>query len=169
MKFFRKRKWTHNRLKCLKMHHLHPFFRNVLGEVPGPHPVPHPSSKGIFPNAYTPPYRFEVGLQPPPAVDLVSGSIIDNAMYIFNAILLKIQLSLSEFKGFIYTADCTILHNFFKIFSGEAPRTPTKKGGDTPPVPSPLGPSGLEQNPPRLCSESATGWKWIFWLRYNWN
>ena len=32
-------------------------------------------------------------------------------------------------KGFIYTPDCTILHPFFKIFSGEAPRTPTNGRG----------------------------------------
>ena len=32
-------------------------------------------------------------------------------------------------KGFIYTPDCTILQHFFKIFSGEAPRTPTNRRG----------------------------------------
>ena len=79
-KFFRKRKWTRNRLKCLRMHHLHPFFEKFLGEVPGP--IPYPSCKGIFPITPKSPYRSEVGLKVPPAVDLVSGSIIDYARYI---------------------------------------------------------------------------------------
>ena len=57
----------------------------------------HPRCKGIFPYTQTTPHRSDVGLQPPPVVDLVSGSVTDNAMYIFNAILLKIQLSLSVF------------------------------------------------------------------------
>ena len=124
------------------MHHLHPFFQKISQGGPQT-PPPNKVAKGIFPNAPTSPYCSEVGLQPPPTVDLVSRSIIDNAMYIFNAILLKIQLSL---KGFIYTPDCTILHHFFKIFLGEAPEPPTT-AGDTPPVPSPLGPSGLEKTP----------------------
>ena len=50
-------------------------------------------------------------------------------------------------KDFICTPDCTILHHFFKIFSGEA-HEPPPTGGDTPPVPSPLGLSGLEKTPP---------------------
>ena len=50
MKFCRKRKWTHNRLKRLGMHHVHPFSENFVGEVPGHLPQ----------------------LQPPPAMELLS-------------------------------------------------------------------------------------------------
>ena len=49
-------------------------------------------------------------------------------------------------KCFIYTPDCTILHHFFSNFLGEAPEHPLT-GGDTPPVPFPPGPSGLEKTP----------------------
>ena len=41
MKFFRKRKETRNRLKCLRMHHLHPFFsKNFSGRSRTPPPLP---------------------------------------------------------------------------------------------------------------------------------
>ena len=61
MKFFGK-KWTRNRLKCLRIHHLHPFFlsKNFPGRSPEPPPPP-PRCKTIFPNAPTPPHRPEVG------------------------------------------------------------------------------------------------------------
>ena len=132
MKFFSKRKWTRNRLKSLRMHHLHPFFfEKFLGEVPPP------SCKGIFPNAPTSPYRSEVGLQPPPTVDLVSRSIFDNAMYIFNAILLKTQLSLSELKRLYLHSRLHHFAPFFQNFlgGGEAPRTPTNGTGTPLPYP----------------------------------
>ena len=58
-------------------------------------------------------------------------------------------------KGFIYTPDCTILHHFFKIFSGEAPRTPTNGRGH-PSRTLPTRPFGPRENPPRLSSGSAT-------------
>ena len=77
--------------------------------------------KAIFPNAPTPPHRPEVGLQPPPVVDIVSGiprSVTDNAMYSFNAILLKIQLSLSEFKRQkLHSRLHHFASFFFKIFT----------------------------------------------------
>ena len=122
---------------------------------------PEPPPRGIFPHGPTPPpppNRSKIGIRPPPAVHLVSGFVTDNAMYIFNATLLKIQLSLSEFiKHFICTPDCTSLHHFFKCFLGGGPRTPTN-GRDTPPVPSPLGTSGLENAPPPSQVE--------FWIRH---
>ena len=58
-----------------------PFFRKIPRR--DPRAPPHPNCKGIFPNEPTPPHRSEVGLQPIPAVDIVSGSVTDNAMYIF--------------------------------------------------------------------------------------
>ena len=49
------------------------------------------------------------------------------------------------------------MHNFASFFQNflGGPEPPPK-GGDTPPVPYPLGPSGLETPPPRLSSGSAT-------------
>ena len=59
------------------------FSKNFSGRSPEPPPQ---SCEEIFPLAPTPPRRSNIGLQP--AVHLVSGSVTDNAMYIFNAILL---------------------------------------------------------------------------------
>ena len=146
------------------MHHLHPFLRKFSWRSPGPDPHPHPSSEEIFPHAPTPPHRSKIGIQPSPEVDLqvASGSVTDNAMYIFNAILLKIQLSLSEFKRLYLHSRLhhfTSIIFFFKIFSGEAPRTPTNGRGVGRGHPSHTlhTPSGLENPPPRLSSGSATG------------
>ena len=69
-------------------------------------------------------------------------------MYIFNAILLKIQLSLSEFKRLYLHSRLHHFASFFPKFSRGRPPEPPPTGGDTPPVPSPLGPSGLEKTPP---------------------
>ena len=55
------------------------FFRKISRGGPR---TPHPSCKGIFPNAPTTPHLSDVGLQPPSVVDLVSGSVTENAMYI---------------------------------------------------------------------------------------
>ena len=65
MKFFRKRKWTRNRLKCLRLHHLHPFFRKKSRGGPQTSPSSVCSYIGIFPNAPTTLHRSNVGLQPP--------------------------------------------------------------------------------------------------------
>ena len=129
------------------MHHLHPFFsKNFSGRSPPP------SCKGIFPNAPTSPYRSEVGLQPPPTVDLVSRSIIDNAMYIFNAILLKIQLSLSEFKRLYLHSRLHHFAPFFQNFLGGGPPNPHQREG----TPLPYPPHSALEKTPRLTSGSAT-------------
>ena len=75
-------------------------------------------------------------------------------MYIFNAILLKIQLSLSEFKRLYLHSR---LHYFFKISSGEAPQTPTNgRGHPSRTLPTrPFGPR--EPPPPRWTYGSTTG------------
>ena len=149
MKFFRKRKWTRNRLKSLRMHHLHPFFSKNFS------PPPPPVAKGY---SLTHPHRRiapEVGLQSPPTVDIVSRSIIDNAMYIFNAILLKIQLSLSEFKRLYLHSRLHHFAPFFQNFLGEVPRPPPT-GGDTLPYPPHSALRASRTPPPRLTSGSAT-------------
>ena len=46
------------------------FFSNIFSGR-SPETPPQPNCKGIFPNVRTPPYRSEVGLQPPPLVNLV--------------------------------------------------------------------------------------------------
>ena len=118
--------WTRNRLKCLRMHHLHPFFEKFLGEVPG----------YLFDTGWgTPPHRSDVGLQPPPAVDLVSGSVSDNAMYIFDAILLKIQLSLSEFKRLYLHSRLHHFASFFQNFLEGGPPNPHQQEGTPLPYP----------------------------------
>ena len=128
------------------MHHLHPFFRKIS---------PPPSCKGIFPNAPTSPYRNEVGLQPPPTVDLVSRSIIDNAIYIFNAILLKIQLSLSEFKRLYLHSRLHHFAQFFQNFLGGGPPNPHQREGTPLPYP-PHSALRASRKPPRFTSGSAT-------------
>ena len=122
------------------MHHLRPFFEIFLWEVPG---TPPPSCEGIFPHAPTPPRRSKIGLQP--AVHLVSGSVTDNVMYIFNAILLKIQLSLSEFKRLYLHPRLHHFASFFQNFLGGDPPNPHQREG--PPLPYPPQVSGLEKTP----------------------
>ena len=125
MKFFRKRKWTRNRLKCLRLHHLHPFFEKFLGEVPGHTPVAKGYSLTHKQRHIAPMLVFN----PPPVVDLVIGSVTDNAMYNFNAILLKIQLSLSEFKMLYLHSRLHHFASFFQNFLGRDPPTPTNGRG----------------------------------------
>ena len=124
------------------MHHICICFsKNFSGRSPDPHPV-------AIGYSLTHSYRHNtlIGLQPPPAVHLVFRSVTDNAMYIFNAILLKINLSLSEFKRLYLHPRLHHFAYFFQNFHG--PPEPPPTGGDTPPVPSPLGTSGLEKTPP---------------------
>ena len=121
-----------------------PFFRKISRRDP---PCPHPNCKGIFPNEPTPPHRFEVGLQPTPEVDIVSGSVTDNAMYIFNAILLKIQLSLGEFKRLYLHPRLHHFASFFQNFLGGGPPNPHQREGT--PLPSlPTRPFGPQETPP---------------------
>ena len=126
------KQWKKMDTQSAKMSQNAPFASFFSKIFSGRSPDPHPSCKGIFPNAYTPPYRSEVGLQPPPAVDQVSGSIIDGAMYFLMQSLLKIQLSLSEFKRLIYTPDWS----FFQNFLGEAPNPHQRKGGPSRTLPT---------------------------------
>ena len=121
------------------MHHLHPFFEIFLGEDPRTPPPP-PSCEGY---SLTHPHRRAA----PRLVYLNSGSVTDNVMYIFNAILLKIQLSLSEFKRLFLHPRLHHFASFFQNFLGGGPPNPHQQEGDTPPVPSPLSPSGLEKTP----------------------
>ena len=58
------------------------FFRKISRGGPCRDPL-QTRCKKLFQNAPTPPHRaeaHEVGLQPPPVVDLDSGSVTDNAM-----------------------------------------------------------------------------------------
>ena len=64
-------------------------------------------------------------------------------------------------KDFICTPDYTISHHFFKIFSGETPRTPTNGRGH-PSRTLPTRPFVPRENPPRLSSGSATVYPRIF-------
>ena len=99
----------------------------------------------MFLNAPAQPYRSEVGLQPPPAVDLASGSIIDNATYIFNAILVKIQLSLSEFKRLYLHSRLHHFAPFSKVSRGRLPLPPKGRGHSSRALPT--RPFWLRENP----------------------
>ena len=125
--FFRKRKWTRNRQKWSQNAPFASLFRKISRGGPRNPPL-HPDAKGYSLThthsrtaprlVYTPP--------PPPltAVHLVSGSVTDNAMYIFNAILLKIQLSLSEFKRLYLHPRLHHFASFFQNFLGGGPPNP---------------------------------------------
>ena len=90
-----------------------------------------------------------------PAVDLASGSIIDNVH--FGAILLKDTCSLSKLKRLDLHSRLHHFASFFPNFLGGGPPNPHLQEGRPLPYPPPLGPSGLENPPPRLASGSATG------------
>ena len=117
-------KWSQN------APYLHPFFEKFLEEVPGPQP----SCDRVFPHALTPPHHLDWSTTP-------SGSVPTCSFWIrhwqcnvyFNAILLKIKsISLSEFNRLYLHPDCTILHHFFKIFSGRPPEPPPTGGTPLP-------------------------------------
>ena len=151
MKFFRIRKWTRNRLKCLRLHHLHPFFEKFLGEVPGLTPVAKGYSLTHKQRRIAPMLVFN----PPPVVDLVSGSVTDNAMYIFNAILLKIQLSLSGFKRLYLHSRLHHFASFFQNFLGGGPPNPHQREG-TPLLCPPHSALRASRKPPQVA----------FWIRH---
>ena len=152
MKFFRKRKWTRNRLKMSQTAPFASFFRKFSRGGPR---TPPPPCKGIFPNAQTTPHRSDVGLQPPLVVDLVSGSVTDNAMYIFNAILLKIQLSLSEFKRLYLHSRLHHFASFFQNFLGGGHPNPHQREGTPLPCP-PHSALRASRKPPQIA----------FWIRH---
>ena len=59
------------------------FSKNFSGRSPEP-PPPAKLRRDIpLTHSWTPMHRSKIGLQPPPAVHLVSGSVTDNATYIF--------------------------------------------------------------------------------------
>ena len=93
--------------------------------------------------------------KPPPAVHLVFGSVTDNAMYIFNAILLKINLSLSEFKRLYLHPRLHHFASFFQNFLGGGPPNPHQREGTPLPYP-PHSALWASRKPPRLSSGSAT-------------
>ena len=148
MKFCRKRKWTHNRLKRLRMHHVHPFSENFVGEVPG----------------HLPQLQRDIPLRTHTAVSPRGWSLTPSGngttlLYIFNATFLKIQCTakLSEFKRlYLYS----ILHHFAPFFQnflggGGAPPNPRQREGAPIPYPPPR-PFGPPDPPsPRLSSGSA--------------
>ena len=140
MKFFRKRKWTRNRLKCLRIHHLHFFSKKIPGRSK------HVAKRYSLTHHHTTasPRGREVGLQPPPVVDLLCS------FWIRHWQCNVIQLSWSEFKRLYLHSRLHHFASFIQNFLGGAPPPPEPPptGGDTPPVPSPLGPSGLEKPPP---------------------
>ena len=125
---------------------MHPFFENFLGEVPGPPPPSH--TKRDIPSS-------EIGLQPPPAVHQVSGSFTDNAMHILNAILLKIQLSLSEFKRLHLHPRLHHFASFFQNFLGGGPPNPHQREGTPLPYP-PHSALRASRKPPQV----------EFWIRH---
>ena len=117
------------------------FFEKFLGEVPDPAPLQRD--------------RSDVRLQPPSVVDLVCGSVTDNAMYIFNAILLKIQQSLSELKRLHLHSRLHHFVSFFQNFLGGGPPNPHRREGTPLPYP-PHSALRDSRKPPRLRSGSAT-------------
>ena len=133
------------------------FSKIFSGRSPDPPPPHHQSCKGVFPNAPTSPYCSEVGLQPPPTVDQVSRSIFDNAMYIFNTILLKIQLNLIEFKRLYLHSRLHHFAPFFQNFLGGGPPNPHQREGTPLPYP-PHSALRASRTPPQI----------YFWIRH-WN
>ena len=114
----------------LKMHHLHPFFKNFLGET---RPPPYCESIKNSPllAVYDP-------LQP-------SWKFSRNTYFEDRSFEGKNYI---QFCGKKSTrtrqkmgSECTICIHFSKIFPGEAPRTPTCRRGSPPPAPSPCGAS----------------------------
>ena len=146
MKFFRKRKWTRNRLKCLRLHH----WKISQGGPQTP-----PVAKGYSLTHKQRRIALMLVFNLPPVVDLVSGSVTDNAMYIFNAILVKIQLSLSEFKRLYLHSRLYHFASFFSKFSRGRPPNPHQR--QETPLPYP---------PHSALRASRKHPKVVFWIRH---
>ena len=153
MKFFRKRKWTRNRLKCHRMHHLHFFSKKLSGRSRTPPPLQ--LQKGC--SLTHPPRRI---VNWPNLANFCHSNgrflCIDNAMYIFNAILLKIQLSLSEFKRLYLHSRLHHFAPFLQNFLGGGPPNPHQREGTPLPYPPHSALRASRTPPPRLSSGFAT-------------
>ena len=107
------------------------FFPKILRESPGP-----PLSKDI---SITQPYcSIAAYIAPRFVYDLVpSGSEFSFSIHHWLCAFLgqfykRYSLVWASLNlGLICTPDCIVLLLFFKLFSGEAPRTPTYRRGDT--------------------------------------
>ena len=146
MKFFRKRKWTCNRLKCLRIHHFHPFFRKI-------------SRGGPWISLWYWVGDTAASLRGWSSTPSSSGSTFWIRQWqcniFFDAILLKVQLSLSEFKRLYIHSRLHHFASFFQNFLGGGPPNPHQQEGKPLPYP-PQSALRASRKPPQV----------EFWIRH---
>ena len=144
----KKRKWTRNRLKCLRIRHLHLFFFRKISRGSPWTPSKHFAKR----YSLTHPHHRSAP-KPRGWSSTPSGS---RSSFWIRHWQCKLQLSLSEFKRLYLHSRLHHFASFFQNFLGGGPPNPHQREG-TPSRTLPTRPfRGLEINPPEV----------DFWIRH---